>query len=315
MKKVISVVTAIIMVIPILLVSIASAASDINITVSPLRESVILNPGDVYKSSFTVSNPGYSENELNYHVEVKPFYVDENYNPVFERSEDGDKQLMNDWITVTSGEKGTIEPNESVIVNYEIKVPNSAPAGGQYACISAIADATPGEIGSVNIAEGLAINHIVLAEITGKTIESGEILDAGVQSFKIGGKIMAYSRIANNGNVHGLATYSMKVYPLFSNEAVYDNEGKEDHYVLPEREYYNETVWEETPIMGIFNVDYTVEFQGMKSEIHRMVVVCPWWILFIVISGIIILIIRVISLVKLQKVAKVAASDKKADNS
>ena len=126
---------------------------------------------------------------------------------------------------------------------------------------------------------------------------------------------MAYSRIANNGNVHGLATYSMKVYPLFSNEAVYDNEGKEDHYVLPEREYYNETVWEETPIMGIFNVDYTVEFQGMKSEIHRMVVVCPWWILFIVISGIIILIIRVISLVKLQKVAKVAASDKKADNS
>jgi hypothetical protein len=284
--------------------SAANAVGDINITVSPMRESVVLNPGDTYKSSFTVSNPGYSEDELNYHIEKKPFYVDKDYNPVFEKTADGDHQMIDDWITITSGEEGVIPPNESVIVQYEIKVPENAPAGGQYACLSAVTTVAPSGTAGINIGEGLAINHIVLAEITGKTVMSGEITDVGIDSFKLGGAITAHSIVKNTGNVHGLAVYTMKVKPLFSDEVVYSSEGQEDHYVLPDREMYNETRWNETPMMGIFNVSYAVEFQGMKSEAESMVVICPWWLIFIIVFGIFILIFRIISLMKLSKATK-----------
>ena len=294
--------------------AIVNAMGDINISVSPMRENVVLNPGDTYKSSFTVSNPGYSEQELNYHVKVSPFYVNENYDPVFE--DEGNSGMIAKWITITAGERGAIQPNEVAVVEYEIKVPENAPAGGQYASISAITDINSSEAGAINIGEGIAINYIVLAEITGDTVVAGEILDAGLTSFLLNGKITASSTIRNTGNVHGLATYKMKIYPLFSDTPVFDNESDpETHYVLPDRTFHNESYWEETPMMGIYNVAYTVEFQGMKSEVTRMVIICPWWMLFIVVLGIVILIIRVISLVKLQKKAKQLDSKRSVKNS
>ena len=310
MKKIFSTIIVMVMILFTLVSGVAKAMSDINMTVSPMRESVILNPGDVYKSAITVSNPGYSEQDLYYHVEVKPFYVDENYNPVFERIDGVDKQLLNEWVKITANETGTVAPNESKIVEYEITVPDSAPAGGQYACLSVITDVKPSEEGSINIAEGLAINHVILAEVTGRTIESGEILDAGVANMRIGDKVMAYSEVKNTGNVHGLAKYILTVKSPFTGEVIYTNNGEEDRYVLPDRELYNETTWNETPMVGIFNVDYTVEFQGMTSDIHRLVVVCPWWLIFMVILGIILLVLRVVSLVKLQKATKVLAESK-----
>lgn len=296
----------IILIIGIILVPRANATrGDINISVSPMKESVVLNPGDTYKSSFLVSNPGYSEQDLYYHIDILPFYVDEDYNPVFSKEINNDKQLMNEWVKVTAGEKGVIPPNEAVRVEYEIDVPESAPAGGQYACLSAVTDIEPSGEGGINIGEGLAINHVILAEITGNTIISGEILDVGLQSFLLGGKMTAYSTVKNDGNVHGLATYELKVYPLFSDEPIYNNEEEvENHFILPGRTYYNKTIWEETPMMGIFNVSYVVEFQGMKSEVHKMVVICPWWIIFIIILGIVLLVLRIVSLTKLEKMAK-----------
>lgn len=282
----------------------AQALSDINITVSPMRESIILNPGDTYRSSFTVSNPGFSDGDLNYHIEKKPFYVDEDYNPVFIKDEAADYQMMDDWLTVTSGERGVIPPNESATVEYEINVPENAPAGGQYACLSAVTSAGSSGSGALNISESLAINHIILAEITGITVMSGEIRDVGIDNFKLGGDITAHSIVTNTGNVHGLATYTMKVTPLFSDEIIYSNEGAEDHYVLPERQLYAESRWGDTPLVGIFNVSYEVDFLGNKSETKAVVIVCPWWIFFIIILGIVILIIRIVSLVNLQKAAK-----------
>jgi len=280
------------------------ARGDINIGVSPMRTSLVLNPGDEYRGSFTVSNPGFSEDDLYYHVDIKPFYVDENYDPVFDDSVDADKQLLKDWITITTGEKGVIAPNNNIVVEYEIKVPETAPAGGQYACLSATTDVEPGSTGGINIGEGLAINYVILAEITGDTVTSGEILDAGVQSFMLDSKIRAYSIVENTGNVHGLATYTMKVSPIFSDEIIYSSEGEEEHYVLPERKFYSELHWEDAPTMGIFDVAYVVEFQGLKSEVNGIVIICPWWAIFIVVVGVMLLVMRMISLKKLQKAAQ-----------
>ena len=275
------------------------------IGVSPMRESVVLNPGDTYKGSFTVNNPGYSETKINYYTEIKPFYVNEEYVPIY-INEDGNSNIT-EWIKITSGEKGSLEPNAMATVEFQIDVPDDAPAGGQYAAIIVSMDLEKeeGGGGNVGVSEGVGVSHIILAEITGNSITAGDILDIGVNSFLFGGSITAYSTVENTGNIHGLATYTMKVYPLFSDQPVYTNEENiEDHYVLPGRKFYNESYWENTPSIGIFNVSYTVEFQGIKSEVTRMVVVCPWWALLIIFFGIVLLTLRIITLVKVQKSRK-----------
>lgn len=274
------------------------------IGVSPMRESVVLNPGDKYKGSFIVNNPGYSEVDTPYRVEVKPFYVDEDYTPIF--TNENDSGLIADWITIVSGGTGLLKPNDIKVVEFEINVPKDAPAGGQYAAIGVAVDLPHNDLeGGINIGEGMVVNHVVLAEVTGSTIIAGDILDIGVQSFMLDGAITAYSTVENTGNIHGLASYTVKVYPLFSDQALYSNEDAiETHYVLPGRKYYNESYWSETPSIGIFNVYYKVEFQGIVTEVTRMVIVCPWWLLFIIALALAILVIRIITLARLRKVNK-----------
>ena len=274
------------------------------IIMSPMRESVVLNPGDIYKSSFSVSNPGNSDTDISYHIEIQPFYVNENYDPVF-TDEYGSGDIAH-WVTITSGATGVLRPNDSTYVEFEINVPEDAPAGGQYVAITAVAGLGTNNIeGGIGISEGIALAHVVLAEITGNTIYGGEITDSGVQSFLLGGMIAGYSTVTNTGNIHALAKYTMKVYPLFSDQPLYSNESNiEDHYILPGRSFYNETFWEDTPSMGIFNVYYRVDFQGKIAEVTRMVIVCPGWLLFIIMLALVILTFRIITLVKLRKVKR-----------
>ncbi|MBR2753972.1 hypothetical protein IKD82_02335 [Candidatus Saccharibacteria bacterium] len=277
---------------------------DTHLGVSPMNESVILNPGDVYRGSFNVNNPGYSEKEISYYTSIGPFYVDENYNPLYENVDK--KSDIAEWITITSGATGTLKPNDVTKVEFQINIPETAPAGGQYAEISVTVDLSSDEgKEGINIGESMSIGHVILVEITGDSISSGEILNAGVNSFLLGGNITAYSTVENTGNVHGQAIYRLKVYPLFSDTPIYSNEGEEEkQYILPGRKYSGESVWLDTPMVGIFNVEYTVQFMGSESVVKGMVIVCPWWLLILIIMGLILMILRIITLVKLQRMHK-----------
>lgn len=278
---------------------------DLSMTITPMRASVLLNAGERYEGSFTVMNPADGGEDLYYHIEAKPFYVDEHYNPVFEREENNDMQFLVDWIRVTSGEKGKLAPGESAKIEYEINVPDDAPAGGQYAVLSAVTDIRQNNEDGVNIGEGMAINHLILAEIAGETVVSGEISDIDVQGFMFNGMVNAHSLVKNTGNVHGLATYRMKVYSLFSDEPLYTNDGEiDDHYVLPNRTLFNETYWKDTPIVGVFRVVYMVEFQSETAEMSKIVIICPIWLIVLIVAGLTIIVLRVVSLVRIRKMEK-----------
>ncbi len=258
---------------------------------SPMYEKISLNPGENYSSSFTITTPSQATSDFHYKVSVQSYYRDENNSAIFE-DVDGRGQ-MKDWIKLNSPDTGVLKPNGYAVINFTIKVPKTAPAGGQYAVIT-VGSATsevPDNQG-VNIQESVAIGYTIYAEITGTTIKQGEIIDANVPSFLFSGKISGTSAIKNTGNVHSDATYKLQVFPLFSDEEVYTNEEKPDtRLVLPNRTVYNETTWDETPWFGIFNVVYTVEFEGVESQVSKMVIVCPLWLLSIIVLAIIALII------------------------
>ncbi len=261
-------------------------------SLSPMDQKIVLEPGDSYESSLQVTNPGTHTTEIDYEASVEPFYVsDENgeYTTIFENV--GGRGEMSDWITITSAKSGHLAPNETAKITFRIDVPSDAPAGGQYATIL-VSSSSSAAGDEAMVKEVRRIGHLVFAEIAGDTARQGEIESANVPSFLLSGKIVGSAAIKNTGNVHGTATYKLQVFPLFSDEEVYTNEeNPETHTILPDRTLYNETAWDGTPGMGIYNVKYTVEFEGVETVVEKMVIVCPIWLLFIIFFVIVVLVI------------------------
>lgn len=271
---------------------VAKAAGEIGFSVSPMKQDIVLNPGDTYRGTFTVSNPASSPNDFSYVISVTPFYVadtssNDDYTPIF--NEESDRTMITKWITLVSPATGTIVPNSSNEIEFVINVPEDAPAGGQYAAITVTSanDSSTAE-GSTGIHEQLAIAHTVFAEIAGNTVKKGEIMEPSVPSFIFSGDLIASAKVKNTGNVHGKAVYKLQVFPAFSDEEVYTNEEKPDeHTILPDRTFYNEIAWKGTPSFGIYNVVFTVEYEGAKVEVKKLVIKCPIWMLFSILFAII----------------------------
>ena len=276
---------ALVMMVP----SVAFAAEgDYGIGMSPMKEWIVLNAGEQYKSSFVISNPSTNTTDFHYVANVSPFYVNENYDVVYE--DFGSINQMAGWITLSNYE-GILTPNSAKEIYYTVNVPEDAPAGGQYAAIIVQSQAMDSESSfndeenaGLQINQVLGISHIIYAEISGTTRRSGEILSADVPGFLFSGNISGNSTIKNTGNVHGEARYTLQVFPLFSDEEIYTNEEKsKTKTVVPDRILYNETSWNETPGIGVFNVVYTVEFEGVTTQVSKLVIKCPIWLLFIII--------------------------------
>lgn len=266
-------------------------ADGFGLTVSPMNQSIVVNPGEVYQGSFKISNPAASTMDGYYEISMEPFYLTDGDNAVFEA--EGDSGEIVKWITLNVPESGILAPNEVKEVSFTIDVPDNAPAGGQYVSflVTTKNDVPRGEEGDdmqegssgAMINETRRMAHLVYAEVTGSTIKSGVISEANVPSFLLSGDIRGTSLVKNTGNVHGKVSYKLQVFPLFSDEEIYTTEEESlTRIVLPNRSVYDETVWDNTPSIGIFNVVYTVEFEGSKAEVSKMVIICPIWLLFII---------------------------------
>ena len=262
------------------------------LTMAPMNEKVIINPGESFQSSFRVSNPAESKEAMEYELSVDPFYSKSGGELVFEKDDiDLEHTQMVDWVKFDVATKGKLEPNETREIIYTIDVPQSAPAGGQYAMIGVSTvsnndDAngkSDGKNSNASITEIKRMGHLIYAEVTGNTVKQGDIYDMNVPSFLLDGNIKGSAAIKNNGNVHGDARYYLQVFPLFSGEEVFTNE--EDpttHTILPNRDYYAEIVWEDTPAIGFYNVVFKVEFEGETQEIKKMVIKMPVWLIFLI---------------------------------
>ena len=209
-----------------------------------------------------------------------------------------------DWITLENN-SGVVSPNETSMIHFTIDVPMNAPAGSQYAAITVKngnEDATTTSEGGTTVVSVFQIASILLAQVAGDTVETGNIVENSVPAFVLDGSAFkAESFVENTGNVHTDAEYTLQIWPLFSGEEICTNEENPDKdLVLPGmKKYYAQAC--KLPAFGIFNVKQTVKIFDQVSTVERMVIVCPMWLLFVVIFLIILGVIYLVTKSKKRK--------------
>ena len=142
---------------------------------------------------------------------------------------------------------------------------------------------------------------VVYGRSEGETEESAEIVEYNVPGFLLNGPVSVNSLVKNTGNTDIEAKYKLTVKSIFGGE-IYNAE--EAHNLLPDTSRREQLTWENTQIMGIFQVNYRVESLGEVKDETRLVIILPLYMIIIFIILLTILVIWIIILVRKRKERK-----------
>lgn len=287
-------------------------------TLSPQSQEYALVPGQSVTGEVSTTNASDAEGKFYYVAEVVPYSVsnDGKYSPNFDVKDDY-TDIVN-WVTLSDDDEsgkstvhGVLEPGETAKTHYTIKVPQNARGGGQYFAVRVKNDIDAVKKAENNdtlaIKEVVGIVTLIFVEISGDVTIKGEIIDNNIPSFFTKPPITSSFMVNNEGNTHVTVSYSLQVFPLFSDEEVYTTEeAPGENYVLPGSSRIITQTWEGTPPVGIFKVRQTVYYDSTDSEpsvTEKLVIVCPIWLMLLIVFGIVALIVWIIIRIRMRKKA------------
>ena len=260
--------------------------SDSSFIISPMTQRISLMAGEEYHSSITVANPTDATKDFVYKVAVSPYSVKgDKYSADFVTESDYTK--IKDWITVDNP-TGTIEPGKSTKVTYTIRVPEDAPAGGQY---GALLVSSGSEIGGDDVAvkNVFEMACVIYAEVAGETKHVGEVTRNEVPGYVANVPFGVSSAVKNEGNVHEIARVSVEVRNIFSDDLIYpksNESGVVEETIMPNTARdINRTIDGVSPL-GIYVVKQSVEYLGETSVVEKTVFACPIWFMVLVFATI-----------------------------
>ena len=288
-------------------------------SVSPMKQPISLVPGQTYSNKVSVSLPLDDDKNMYYEVSVEPFMVDDkdnNYHIDLSRSDEHNEIVK--WVslsdgvnTVESGDAltGELAPGKIIDFIYTINVPKTVVGGGQYFAVFVKSIPAPSDDTNNNLSinEIKSIASVVYVDLPGEVILDGSLKENRVNGFLLNPPITTSFVAENKGNTHLEVTYYLQVYPLFSDEEIYTNEeDPSTDYVLPGTSRYISQTWDKTPSVGIFKVKQTAYYnsegdESGKSVTERIVIVCPIYLLFLIIFVIVSIAIWIVFRVRSRK--------------
>ena len=268
-------------------------------SVMPTGQEFNLESGKIYTGKITIINSSNAEGDFNYQVSAAPYNViGEDYD--VDLATKSNHSMMSEWITISSP-TGSLKPGEQKEVEFIITVPESAPAGGQYASILVTEN-------NQNYSSGSTINGVfeiaslVYASVAGETYHSGEILENNVPGFVMSTPISVGSLLVNNGNVHESAITLLQVKNSITGEVILSkdqNGGRYSEAIIPETMRRTDYKIDNLPAVGVVEVTQTVYYGGETSVETKNVVICPLW--FMAVVAILIGVIVSIIVIKMKK--------------
>lgn len=258
--------------------------------VSPMSQKIDLKAGETYHGYITVANPANSTEDFSFRVSLSPYSVSgTNYEADFSTKSDWSRIV--DWMALEET-SGTLRPNETKKINFTIKVPKDAPAGGQYAMIGIASDKEKNS----TVQDTFEMASLIYAAVEGETKHEGKIEGNSVPGFVASGVPTTKVTVSNNGNVHEIATTTIKVKNNLTGEEIKLSDRDNDSYdtvIMPSstREIIRELSG--MPQLGVFEVSQTVSYLGEETNITTVMVICPIWFMALVLG----LIVSVVGMV------------------
>ncbi len=266
--------------------------------ISPTQANIgVAQPGSTCTGEFEVQNTGL--NAYEYTVDVAPFSVKgQDYEQDFETV--SDYTIMTDWVKVST-DSTRVEPDSTATVHYTITIPHDAPAGLQAVAIMATMVNTD-EMQAAGIQTVSRVAFPVYLNVDGETRREAEIISHKVPGFSFSPAIVTSSIVENDGNIYTNAEYWLEVRGFFNNQLEYSNtkyiDGVETpglEVIFPDSKRYNEVSWDDAPSIGIFKVKSTVKIFDEVSTVEKTVIICPLWLIVVIVLLIGLMIFWIIS--------------------
>lgn len=264
------------------------------LAISPTQQRFdTFEPGKTYSDFFAVKNTG--KKTFNFEISFTPYSIlDEHYSIDYDLVTRYSEIV--DWLDVDI-RKGTVDPDQEVIINYTVKVPDNAHGGAQQGVIMVTMTDIDEETGNIEAVRRLG--YIIYGNVSGDITQTAKIIENKIPGFLFQAPIYAESVVENTGNIYSRAEYTLQVFPLFSNEEIYTNEEEPSKEIIfPETKRYNKIEWEGSPQLGIFKVRQTVKLFDVVSTEEKLVIICPIWFLFICLLVLFIIIFSIINHVR-----------------
>ena len=259
----------------------------VEFSVSPMRQLLTLEPGQTYTGYIVVANSQEASDVLHYRATVTPYSVSgENYEADF--LAESDRTLMAKWITIDEP-IGEIAVNGKKRLHYTIKVPESVPAGGQYAAIAVSSEVRQGQENKSNVKNVFEIASVLYAGVDGETIHKGEIIENSLPGFSTTNDIKATLLLKNDGNVHEVATTKITVKEVLTGNMILNSDNEYTDIIMPESTRYLTRRIDHLANLGIYEVTQAVDYLDAEDSVTQIVVIIPIWFMVLVAATLIVL--------------------------
>lgn len=258
---------------------------DVVMQLQPVEQEIELTPGQHYTGTVSVQNIGRLAFSIQ--LSVKPYQVlSENYDPDFS-TENSYTQLHN-WITFPET-RYVLQPGEKLAIPFLVDVPLDVPGGGQYAAI--IVETRDGidENATLKVVSQLA--SLLYAHVAGEEHIGGVLMAHSLPGFLLGSSFTSSMTVKNDGNVDFRATQTLTIHDFFTNRQVFSADsvdekgqhiGKSSPVILPATSRTNRLTWPGAPQLGVFRATQTISFLDQNYTFTRIVIICPLWLVGIV---------------------------------
>jgi len=260
------------------------------LTVGPARQQITINPGEETEMSVKFYNQ--SDAPISGLVKVADFIVDNNDGTpsIVENAEQGSPKFSaSQWVELPF-DRMTIAANDKAVVQFTLKVPSDAKAGGRYAAIyfepvSPFAQPV-GESGA-SITPRIA--SLLYIRVSGQITENAFVSGLFAKSFQEFGPVVVTGQINNAGDFHirprGVFTLTDSLGGLVEQMNL-----KESNIFPDAARMFTATLGQKW-MFGKFKVNLTASY-GEKGQVLNnslYVWVIPWRAIIIVVLALLIL--------------------------
>jgi hypothetical protein len=240
-----------------------------SITLSPVSQRFALDAGSQGSNKVTVRNDGTTVS--NFLVYSRPYSLkNEAYEPDFEKTSSTTDVYQ--WMSFEKTSY-TLNPGESIDIPYTIKVPATAAPGGHYGVV--FIETQPPAGGNDSVSRKKRVGSIILANINGKTIQTGDVLSTSAPFWQTTPPMTVQSRVTNTGNTDFQAQTTFTIKDLFGSMKY---RATQDFTIYPGTTRKVTLAWNGAPWFGLYKVDQSVKVLDKTNDSSHFVLMAPRWL-------------------------------------